>query len=97
MAIKQCGGKNKRSARNVGGPITFKAWDDTTTVHTDDYAGFIIQNSSHIRIIGFEVKGTVEHISGEVASALQFLYRVNTTNEGYSRSNYDHFKHRWHI
>ena len=72
-------------------PITFKAWDDTTTVHTDDYAGFIIQNSSHIRIIGFEVKGTVEHISGEVASALQFLYRVNTTNEGYSRANYDHF------
>ena len=72
-------------------PITFKAWDDTTTVHADDYAGFIIQNSSHIRIIGFEVKGAVEHISGDVASALQFLYRVNTTNEGYSRTNYDHF------
>ena len=72
-------------------PITFKAWDDTTTVHADDYAGFIIQNSSHIRIIGFEVKGAVDHISGDVASALQFLYRVNTTNEGYSRTNYDHF------
>ena len=72
-------------------PITFKAWDDTTTVRTDDYAGFIIQNSSHIRIIGFEVKGAVEHISGDVASALQFLYRVNTTNEGYSRADYDHF------
>ena len=57
-------------------PITFKAWDDTTTVHADDYAGFIIQNSSHIRIIGFEVKGAVDHISGDVASALQFLYRV---------------------
>ena len=72
-------------------PITFKSWDDSTTVHADDYAGFIIQNSSHIRIIGFEVKGAVDHISGDVASALQFLYRVNTTNEGYSRANYDHF------
>ena len=75
----------------LAAPITFKSWDDSTTVHADDYAGFIIQNSSHIRIIGFEVKGAVDHISGDVASALQFLYRVNTTNEGYSRANYDHF------
>ena len=53
--------------------------------------GSLFRTVSHIRIIGFEVKGAVDHISGDVASALQFLYRVNTTNEGYSRTNYDHF------
>lgn len=75
----------------AGQPITFKAWDDSTIIKSDDTAGIMVDISSYIRVIGFEVEGSVKQIRIATAEALQFLYRVDTSNNGYSRSDYDHF------
>jgi hypothetical protein len=81
--------------RNIHGteanPITFKAWDDQTIIKTDDAGGIVVDQSSHIRVIGFEVEGAVARISAPVVEALQFLYRVDTGNAGYNQADYDHF------
>ncbi|MFC1467123.1 DNRLRE domain-containing protein [Verrucomicrobiota bacterium] len=74
-----------------GAPITLKAWDDQTIVKTDDTAGILVDQCSHIRVIGFEVEGAVGRMSVTAADALQFLYRVDTDRDGYARENYDNF------
>lgn len=57
-----------------GNYITIKAYDNSTILKGDGGNIFRVQNSSYLRIEGFEIEGEVDNILLSTAQALQFVY-----------------------
>ena len=70
--------ENSISINNLNGNasayITIKAFDSNTILKGDGANIFRVQNSSYLRIEGFEVEGEVQNIPLTTANALQFVY-----------------------
>jgi hypothetical protein len=60
--------------------ITIKAYDNTTLLKGDGGNIFRVQNSSYLKIEGFNIQGEVDNLPLSVANALQFVYiKANAT------------------
>ena len=80
--------ENSVSINNLNGTannyIYIRPYDNTTVLKGDGANIFRIQNSSFLKIEGFELYGEVENIPLATAEALQFLYReVDSTTTYY--------------
>jgi hypothetical protein len=75
-------GENTLRFNNLNGTpgnyITLKPYDNTTLLKGDGGNILRIQNSSYLRIEGFNIKGEVNNLPLSVANALQFVYILNT-------------------
>jgi hypothetical protein len=64
----------------AGGYITIKPYDNTTLLKGDGGNIFRVQNSSYLKIEGFNIQGEVDNLPLSVANALQFVYILNTAS-----------------
>lgn len=64
----------------AGNYITLKAYDNTTLLKGDGGNIFRVQNSSYLKIEGFNIQGEVDNLPLALANALQFVYTVSPVN-----------------
>jgi hypothetical protein len=76
-------GENTLRINNLNGAagnyITIKAYDNTTVLKGDGGNIFRIQNSSYLKIEGFDIQGEVDNLPLALANQLQFVYVVSTS------------------
>jgi hypothetical protein len=65
---------------SAGNYITFKPYNNSTILKGDGGNIFRVQNSSYLRIEGFNIEGEVNNLPLSVANSLQFVYILNTAS-----------------
>lgn len=75
-------GENTLRFNNLNGApnnyITLKAYDNSTLIKGDGGNLIRIQNSSYLKIEGFNIEGEVNNLPLTVANSLQFVYILNS-------------------
>jgi hypothetical protein len=77
-------GENTLRINNLNGAagnyITIKAYDSNTLLKGDGGNIFRIQNSSYLKIEGFDIQGEVDNLPLALANKLQFVYVISSSD-----------------